>query len=194
VPLPTDLRLALAPADTYRELLTEPVESSWLRALERPLMVAVIIGMAVTMCSAERVPLGLMLMGALCWSFVPAVQLLVGAILIALAPRRTMPMARAVELLFVAQLPWSLWVLTMTGAYRFLSASPGLLVQMLSLIIPAVWTAKIIWAFCRTVLGCSTVRALALILVHQTLTWVIFFTYVIFTSGFLVRVLAVIGR
>ena len=44
MPLPLDLRVALAPLDTYRELIAEPARGSWLRALERPALVAVIVG------------------------------------------------------------------------------------------------------------------------------------------------------
>ena len=192
--LPVDLRLALSPLDTYRTLVAEPAASSWPRALERPLMVAVIIGMAVTLASAERVPVGLLVMGVACWSFVPVLQLLIGAIVTALAPSRPVRMARAIELLFVAQLPWSLWVVAMTGLYRFSPADPGLIVQAPSLMIPAVWTAWILWAFCRIVLGCAERRALLLLVVHQALTWTLFFAYALLASGFSARILAAVGR
>ena len=65
--LPIDLRVALFPFDTYRELVAEPVRGSWRRALERLALVAVIVGTAVTMSSARRVPLGLVAMGIVCW-------------------------------------------------------------------------------------------------------------------------------
>ena len=61
--LPLDLRLALSPLETYRQLIAEPVRGTWLRAFERAALVAVIIGTAVTMSSARRVPLGLVLTG-----------------------------------------------------------------------------------------------------------------------------------
>jgi hypothetical protein len=194
VSLPVDLRLALSPLDTYRELVGETVPASWSRALERPVMVAVIIGTAVTMCSAERAPAGLLLMGVACWSFVPVLQLLIGMIVIAIARPRSMRMARAIELLFVAQLPWSLWVLAMTGAYRFLEVNPGLVIQVSGLAVPALWTLGILWAFCRTVLDCSPRRALIMLVVHQALTWTVFFGYVTLVSGVWPRLLAAIGR
>ena len=125
MPLPLDLRLALAPLDTYRELTAEPADSSWRRALERPALVAVIVGTAVTLSSAERVPVGLVAMGILCWSFVPALQLLVGAIVSGMAPSRSIGMARSIELLFMAQLPWSLWVLAMTGLHDVYRRAPA---------------------------------------------------------------------
>lgn len=190
---PLDLRLALAPLETYRELTSEPAESSWLRALERPVLVAVIIGTAVTLSSAERVPAGLVAMGILCWSFVPALQLITGAIVSGMAPARSITMARAIELLFVAQLPWSVWVLVMTGMNAFTDLPRPLAVELLSLLVPGVWTAAIVSAFCQTALGCSKPQARRLTALHQTLIWVLFFGYVFLVSGFWSRIVAAMG-
>jgi hypothetical protein len=193
LPLPLDVRVALAPLDTYRELTADSGDSSWRHALERPALVAVIVGTAVTLSSAERVPIGLVAMGILCWSFVPALQLLVGAIVSALAPARPSTMARSIELLFMAQLPWSLWVLAMTGMATFTSLALPLAVQVLSLLIPGVWTSLIVSAFCRAGLGCTAPRARWLTAVHQTMTWTLFFGYVFLVSGIWARILAFVG-
>ena len=193
MPLPLDVRVALAPLDTYRELTADSDEGSWRRALERPALVAVIVGTAVTLSSAERVPIGLVAMGILCWSFVPALQLLVGALVSGMTPARPLSMARAIELLFMAQLPWSLWVLTMTGVLTFTAVGLPLAVQVLSLLIPGVWTSVIVSAFCRAGLGCTTRRARWLTTCHQTMTWTIFFGYVFLVSGFWARILALVG-
>ena len=55
------------------------MRGTWLRALERPALLAVIIGTAVTISSAGRVPAGLVLVAIVCWSFVPLVQWLIGS-------------------------------------------------------------------------------------------------------------------
>jgi hypothetical protein len=132
-------------------------------------------------------------MGILCWSFVPALQLLVGAIVGGMAPARPVSMARAIELLFMAQLPWSLWVLAMTGVTTFTSFHLPLVVQVLSLLIPGVWTSMIVSAFCRAALGCTTRRARWLTACHQTMTWTIFLGYVSLVSGLWARILALVG-
>jgi hypothetical protein len=193
VPLPLDLRLALAPLNTYRQLLAEPVRGTWLRALERPALVAMIIGTAVTVSSARVVPLGLVLMGIVCWSFVLVVQWLIGVIVVSRARGRPMSMPRCMELLFIGQLPWTLWVLAMTGLSTFTQVPQPLVAQVLGLLVPGVWTAFIVSAFCQTALGCSKSRARWLTALHQTMTWVVFFTYVFLVSGFLVRILALVG-
>jgi hypothetical protein len=193
MPLPSDLRLALAPHDTYRQLMAEPARGTWLRALERPALLALIIGTAVTMSSARRVPLGLVLMGIVCWSFVLIVQWLIGVVVIGRARGRPVSMPRALELLFVGHLPWSLWILTMIGLYTFTTTSLGLAAQIHSLLVPAVWTTTIVFAFCRTALGCSPVRARLLTAAHQTMTWVVFVAYVVLVSGIGARFLALVG-
>jgi hypothetical protein len=193
VSLPLDLRLAVAPLDTYRRLLAEPVRGSWRRALERPALVAVIIGTAVTLASARNVSIGLIAMGVVCWSFVPIAQFAIGAFIISRAHGRPMSLSRCLELLFIGQLPWSLWTLVMLGLDTFTPIPLGLVVQVLSLLIPGVWTTMIVFAFCRTALGCTPARARLFTAAHQGITWTVFFTYVFLVSGILARSLRVVG-
>jgi len=191
--LPRDLRLALSPTETYRQLIAEPVRGTWLRALERPALVAVIIGAGVTLSSARRVSLGLVLMGIVCWSFVPLVQWLIGLVIIGRARDDAMSVPRRVELLFAGHLPWSLSTLVMVGLYTFTRLPIGVAAQALGLLVPAVWTTVIISAFCRTVLGCPPARAHVLTAAHQAMTWTAFFTYVLLFSGLWARILALVG-
>jgi len=118
VPLPLDLRLALAPLDTYRQLTAAPSKGSWSRALERPALVAVIIGTAFTLSAAERAPAGLVAMGILCWSFVPALQLLVGALVSGMAPTRSISIASSLAMCF-----WSMTTPIRSSGSRLPSAS-----------------------------------------------------------------------
>jgi hypothetical protein len=156
--------------------------------------VAVIIGSLVTMSSAQRVPAGLVLTGIVCWSFVSLIQALVAALVIGRVRQRAVSMARALELLFMSHVPWSLWVVVLTGLFTFTTVPLGLTVTVPSLLIPAAWTAFLISAFCRVVLGCPPAYARLLTTMHQTATWTIFFTYVFLVSGFWARILALTGR
>ena len=97
------------------------------------------------------------------------------------------------ELLFIGQLPWSLWVLVMTGLSAFTRVPQPLVAQVLGLLVPGVWTAFIVSAFCQTALGCTKPRARRLTALHQTMTWAVFFTYVFLVSGFWARILALVG-
>ena len=191
--MPRDLRLALSPTKTYRELIAEPERGTWLRALERLAFVAILIGTAVTLSSARRLPPGLVLMGIVCWSFVPITQWLIGLVVIGRAPGRPLSVPRCLELLFAAHLPWSLWMLLTIGIETFTPVPFPLVIQVLSLLVPAVWTTIILSAFCRIVLGCTPARAHLLIVAHQAMTWTAFFGYVVLVSGLWPRVLAFIG-
>ncbi len=191
--LPLDLRVALSPFETYRELVAEPVRGSWRRALERAALVAVIVGTAVTMSSARRVPLGLVAMGIVCWSFVPLIQWVIGMVVISRATGRPLSMPRCLELLFLGHLPWSLWIMARVGVSALTPFVISRAVELASLVVPAVWTSIIVFAFCRAVLGCAVPRARALTVTHQMLTWTTVFAYAFFFSGVWARMLALIG-
>jgi hypothetical protein len=192
--LPLDLRLALSPRDTYHQLVNDDAVGTWRAALERVAFIAVFTGTLVTMSSSNRVPLGLVALGILCWSFVPIVQLTIGAIVIGGASRRRVSVPRAIELLFLGHLPWSLWLLTMVGLFTFTYVPIGLPFEVVSLLVPAVWTSVIVTAFGQAVLGYSPRRVRWLTAAHQTMTWAAFFAYVILASGFWARVLALLDR
>lgn len=191
--LPLDLRVALSPFDTYRELVAEPVRGSWRRALERPALVAVIVGTAVTMSSAGRVPLGLVTMGIVCWSFVPLIQWVIGMVVISRASGRPLRMPRCLELLFLGHLPWSLWIMARVGVSAFTPFIIGRAGEVASLVVPGIWTTVVVFAFCRAVLGCADARARVLTVTHQMLTWTAVFAYAFFFSGVWARMLALIG-
>jgi hypothetical protein len=132
-------------------------------------------------------------MGIVCWSFVPITQWLIGLVVIGRAPGRRLSVPRCLELLFAAHLPWSLWMLVTIGIDTFTPVPIPLVIQVLSLLVPAVWTTIILSAFCRIVLGCTPARAHLLIVAHQAMTWTAFFGYVVLVSGLWPRVLAFIG-
>ena len=191
---PPDVRLAFSPLDTYRELTKERTAGTWRQALERPAFVALLVGTLVTMSSAGRVTIGLVVVGVLCWAFVPALQILAGAIIIRSARGRATSVARSIELLFIGHLPWSLWLLTVFGAFTFSTWPLSLAVLVLSTLIPTVWTTAIVFAFCRTALGDSPGGARIRTMAHQAIIWTFVVSYLLVVSGLWPRVLAAIGQ
>ncbi|HLG57965.1 MAG TPA: hypothetical protein VI485_21645 [Vicinamibacterales bacterium] len=192
--LPLDVRLALAPLGTYRELAGLRVAGTWTRALERPAFVALLTGTLTAMSATGRVTLGLVLAGALCWSFAPALQMLAGAIIIRSAPGRSVGMVRVLELLFIGHLPWSLWLLVVFGLFTFSTLPLSLTVVILSVIIPTVWTMRIVFAFCTTALGIDRRGAQIRTVVHQAIIWTFVLVYLFLVSGLVPRALALVGR
>jgi hypothetical protein len=186
--------VAIAPQDTYSELTKQNAAGSWGAVVERVAFLALLTGALVTVSSARRVPLGLVLMGVLCWAFVPLLRLLIGAVFVSRAPARVVSLPRSLELLLMAHLPWSLWLIALVGLFTFTRLSLSLVAFIPTLLIPAVWTWFILAAFCRMVLGCNPSRARLITFAHQAVTWTIFTLYALMVSGIWARVLARIGQ
>jgi len=188
-----ELRVALAPARAYRELTLLKATDTWLVAFRRPAFIALLIGTLVAISSTGRVTLGLVSSIAVCWSFVPVLQLLAGAIVIASCRGRAVAMPRALDLLFAGHLPWSLWLLIAAAwAASVPVFSQGAL--GLTMLVPAAWTAYIVFAFCRTVLGVTTRGAVLRTAAHQAIVWTLAGTYVFLATGMWPRLLGVLGR
>jgi len=177
-----DVYLAFAPARTYRELLTRSARVGWFGALGRPALVIVLIGTAVSTAATGRVSLGLVSSTALAWSFAVALQIAVGASVIASSRARRVGMPRAVDLWFTGHLPWSLWLLVVAGVTRMLP-SFSLEGILLTMIVPMAWTAAIASAFCHIVLGTTRRAARLRAAAHQLVTLVLVLSFVAWSAG-----------
>jgi hypothetical protein len=171
-----EIRVMVAPLTTYRRLLGGPLPGTWWSAVRRPALMAVIIGGFITLSNSGELLPTLLLGTALAWSWIPTLQLLVAAPLIALARRRAVRLAPAIDLFFVNHGPWSLWLLAVTlvmmarlpdGLRELHQVVP----LLLSALLPILWTCGIIFAYCRTVLALSVWRALAWTVIYQALIW-----------------------
>jgi hypothetical protein len=150
--------------------------------LRRPAVVALVIGTAVPVMAVQRVTLGLVAASTMSFSFVVAIQIAVGAAVIASAPSRRLTMARALDLWFAGHLPYSVWLLTAAAVFAGLpAASMDLLI--VSAVIPAAWTAVIVAAFCRQMLGTSRAGARWRAAVHFVVIWAIGFELVALSAG-----------
>ena len=191
----TDVRLAFDPRRTYAELEEVRPAGGWRDALVRLAFTALLIGTVVPMAATARVTLRDVALATVSWSFVPVIQLIVGALIITSAPARRVRMPDAIALLFAGHVPWSLWLLT-TSAWIALAPAPalGFSWMVLSTLVPAVWTSKIISAFCRTVLHATPRGARMRVAAHQAITWTIVVAYISWAGAAWPRVLEIIGR
>ena len=103
----TDVHVALSPDLTYRTLAAADERVGPWRMLRRPLVIALVIGTAVPIMAVQRVTLGLVAASTVSFSFVVAIQLLVGAAVIASASSRRVGMPRALDLWFAGHVPYS---------------------------------------------------------------------------------------
>jgi hypothetical protein len=177
-----EVRVALAPGATYRRLLTSEAHVRGWRLFRRPAMVLLVIGTLVPIMAVQRVTLGLMATAAVSWSFIVAIQILVGVAVIASAPARRVSMLRALDLWFAGHLPYSLWLL-IAFAWMGSSSSGPLRLLVVSAVVPAAWTARIVFAFCRTVLVTTPTGARWRVVAHFAGVWAIGLTYVAWSAG-----------
>ena len=161
--------------------------------LRRPLIVALVIGTAVPIMAVQRVTLGLLVSSVLSFSFVVAIQMAVGAAIIATGRDRPSgrpfdarslrpSLPQALDLWFAGHVPYSLWLLTVAAAFASMrAASLDLLIALA--VLPAIWTAVIVAAFCRRVLGTSPAGARWRAAAHFLAIWAIGFELVALTAG-----------
>lgn len=165
-------RVALAPAATYAALAASRADASWARALAGPLLAGLVLGTSLSIAATHVASLTAAIGVAVFWSFVPAVQLMTALIVCRRAPRRKVTLPRAIELLFLGHLPYSLWLLAFAGSTFVLAPGPALMYWLLAtLAVPVAWTPLLIARFSSEVLGCTPRDARRRATLHQVLTW-----------------------
>jgi hypothetical protein len=191
--LAPDVHVALAPDRCYQQLISDDDQIDVWRMLRRPLIVALVIGTAVPIMAVQRITLGLLVSSALSFSFVVAIQMAAGAALIATGASRRASLPRALDLWFAGHAPYSLWWLAVAAAFASMPAASMFLLIALA-VVPAVWTAVIVAAFCRQVLGASRAGARWRAAVHFLAIWAIGFELVALSAGGWFQVYAPVVR
>jgi hypothetical protein len=184
--LSTAIRLMLRPADMFRAAVALTTRATWLRALKTPLLIAVLLGVTTAIAATGRITASLVVSQMLVWSFVPALQLITGALVIASARRRRVDFPRAIELLFAAHGPWSLWLILFAAAQ---SIPVNTYVMLASGIVPIVWTAVMIGAYGREVLGLTTRSARLRALAHQAMSVTLMVVYIELATALATRII-----
>jgi len=168
--MPSELRLIIAPRDTYARLARGRSPVGPLRALRRPALVALVLGTSEAIAATRHVTPGLLLSTTLCWAFVVLLQIAIALSLMAGASRRTVGLPRAIDLFFASHVPWSLWILA-AAAWAPSAVGRPFTPLLIAAAVPAVLTPRMIAAFFREVLEMDPREARARTAVHQALTW-----------------------
>ena len=173
------LRVAFRPRQTYTALVRQNGRGSWRRSAAVPLLTALVIGASTSIALSGVASLLSIASAAVCWSFVPAIQLANGLLLCRRPPDPRVDRVKAVELLFLAQVPWSMWLIAVALALLWVpAASAGVYAMLLAGMVPFMWTAVLVWSFCRTVLGSDAGGATGRTLIHASVTAAIMFIYI----------------
>jgi hypothetical protein len=189
----TEVIVAFGPEVAYRRLLGGAIAPAGRQLLQRLGVILLVIGIAIPVMAVQRATILLVVTAALSWSFVLAIQVTVAAFVIASVPARPIGTLAALNLWFVAHLPYTVWMLAasvMMATSRYASAE--LLIG--SAIIPAAWTFVIISAFCRVVLQTGRAGAWWHAIAHQLVIWTIALSYVAWAAGGWFQVLGPIDR
>lgn len=190
--LTPELQVTLSPSATYARCVRDAGGGLWVAA-RRPLFVVLIQGVAIAMAATQSVGAPLVASVAVCWSATVLVQLLAAAILIASSRRRTVPFSTALDLFFLGHAPWSLWLLACAAALTWLLPYFSWIL-LLTMAVPTLLTARIVYAFAQQVLGSSRSEALRRTVVHQLAVWALLLGYLATAVALWPRLVGFLGR
>ena len=178
-----ELRLMLAPRAEYHALANRAEDSGWFVWVRRPALVALIIGTGVAAAATEHVTPRLLASTTLCWSVVPVLQILIAAPLLLASPLWRFRVATRLDLWFASHGPWSLWLLLCAAIVAAAGKTPWLEIGLLaSATVPALWTARLVAAFCREVMQMTEREARRRAVRHQLIVLAVILGYV-FVAG-----------
>lgn len=163
----------VSPRATYASLARRTGRVTLLTPVRRPLLVALVLGASAAMAATGRVTPALLLSTTLCWSFVVVLQGVIALPLIAGPARRTVGLARALDLYFAGHAPWSLWMLAVV-AWAPSPIGRPLTPALVAGLVPLVMTPRIISAFFQEVLELDPRHAMSRAAAQQALTWLTF--------------------
>jgi hypothetical protein len=178
-----EVLVMLAPFSAYGRLVTGELRSDLGVLLRRPALFAVTLGSAVTFAATGRAAVTDLATTIFFWSFVPALQLALAAPFIALCRRPGLRLNSALDLFFAGQGPWLLWLLGVSASalvtLRF-SQHTVLRMDLVlgSALVPLIWTSRILFAFCRVVLGLDKRRAFGWVMLYEATAWGAVYFYV----------------
>jgi len=165
-----ELRLIADPRATYARLRQAQVPIGGLAALRRPALVALVLGASIAMAGTRHAPIALVLSSTILWSILVLAQISIALAFVAAPARRTVGVARALDLFFASHAPWSLWMLAVV-AWAPLPGARSLTVVLVAAVVPVVLTFGMIAAHFEHVLGFDRRTAIRRTVLHQAITW-----------------------
>jgi hypothetical protein len=185
--LSTELQLAFAPARTYGRLV-DSGEGGRAGVFGPLAFSALAIGLTVAFVAARWASVELAATAAASWSFTLPLQA-IAACAVILPGRRRVSLARAFELFFLGHAPWTMWMLAVGAlAIAGRGAFGAITAVIVSGILPTIWTAIIVAAFARTVMGMGRVEAGLRAFLHLALIWTFALTYIAWGAGGWMRI------
>src|SRR5690349_24482422 len=104
-----ELRMIVAPDAAYAGLAARPSDIGPVRALRRPFLIAIIIGVAMALSPTRHLTPALVFATTTLWSVVVIAQVAIALAVIGRPPDGAVGRARALDLFFACHVPWSVW-------------------------------------------------------------------------------------
>jgi hypothetical protein len=167
-----EMRALVRPASTFAALANGP-HRPWAVA-RRPLLFLVVIACTVSLVASGRLSLRLISDGAISFAFIPAFEIAALALVVRMSSARRVALPEAVDLFFVGNGPWLLWLVVLAGTASIIppTAIGGWSRPViLAMSIPLGWSAYIDWHFFREVMGRSRRAALGDLVLQRALGW-----------------------
>jgi len=142
-------------------------------ALRRPLLAALALGTWLALSATGRVTPSMLLGTTMMWSYIVVIQIAIALALIAADAKRTVGVARALDLFFASHAPWSLSLLFAAVWSPTPWGRPVWPLLVLASV-AGVLTVRILAAFFREVLEMDPRRAAMRTVIHQAITWTLF--------------------
>jgi hypothetical protein len=138
-------------------------------------LVALVIGVSVTVAATGRVTLPLVISGAVGWGFVPVLQLMTGMLIVRGARG---PLVRRLEGYFTLHWPWSVWIVAFHAALLLLPSRWSGLWLAATASVPILFTTWLLLAFCQQELSLPRRLAVRRVGEHQVVTYALVLAYV----------------
>lgn len=179
-----ELRVMLRPIATYRDLAKEADKNGVELLFRRPLFVALAFGAFASFTVSGRLTFQLLIDGALSWSLIPVLQLLVMTAVVFAFSRGRVPIARAIDLFFMGHGPLLFWLLGVAGACLFFPSREihlwptvwGWLLPI-SFVVVLIWSNVTTFGFLKGALNLSPLRAGKALLVYTMIFWGLILSY-----------------
>jgi len=170
-----EARVIVDPARVFRELIDDRRPGPWV-LLRRPLLLAFAFGCIVSMEDSGRFSVRLIADGMISFAFVPILEALALGVVFRRHPH-LIPFARAVDMYFVANAPWLLWLVGFASMRAFETpvratamTTPLELTVLATLVPVALWSAWIDVHYFRAVLP-RPAGAFRDLLIERAIAW-----------------------
>jgi len=177
-----EVRVLRDPAGTFRALTAAPKRGAWVLA-RRPLLLLLAMGLTVSLHSAGRASVRVVVDGMISFLFVPLCEIL--ALRIALFRHHSdVPFSRAVDAFFVSNSPWLLWLLgfwlwrfTQTPLQASSFSFRAVSALSLSWLVPLTWCGYLDAQFFRALGARDSSRVARDLAVERAIAWVLGLAY-----------------